>query len=163
MQPVTMPSLPVLTYARTVLELGRRPPLRIDLRAPVGPAAAARLRALGLRGTFAVVTPCNPFGRPAGPAANADRLAALRDELAAGGVHPVPADGVSPDGEHREPGFALDLPAGESTALARRWDQLALYWFDGEAFWILPALAEHPPVRLPIDGVEPPSVRSTEG
>ena len=37
----------------------------------------------------------------------------------------------------------------EAVALARRFGQLALFWYDGWAFWLLPALAEKTVQRLP--------------
>lgn len=140
--------------AGAILELGPGNGLRVDLRRTVSPEARAGLHALGLTGPFAIVTPCNPRGEPVGDAANAARWEGLRRELLAEAIPAIPADGVSPDGTHREPGFAVPLGRGAAVALAIRWDQLALYWFDGEAFWVLPALASHPPLRLPADDVE---------
>ena len=37
----------------------------------------------------------------------------------------------------------------------RRLEQLALFWFDGETFWLLPAEASQSPTRLPV-AREPP-------
>jgi hypothetical protein len=71
------------------------------------------------------------------------------DALAADQVPFVRVDGVAPDGSYRERCVALLVPAEEGVALARRFDQLALFTFDGEAFWLLPAEVGAPPKRLP--------------
>jgi hypothetical protein len=59
------------------------------------------------------------------------------------------ADGESPDGRHRERGFAIAMGRGDAATLARSHGQLALYWFDGEAFWIDDVRTTRPPQRLP--------------
>jgi hypothetical protein len=41
------------------------------------------------------------------------------------------------------------MSRSDAAALARELEQLALYWFDGEAFWIDGALATKAPQRLP--------------
>lgn len=141
-------------FPETRLELGpgvpQAPELRIDLREAPGPALRHALRRVGLAGEFAVVTPCNPHGRRLDPSANAERFERMRLELERDGVRWLRADGVAADGRHREPGFAVQLAREAAAALAVRWEQLALFWFDGESFWILPAMSDHPPVRLPL-------------
>ena len=44
---------------------------------------------------------------------------------------------------------STDAMESDAAMLARELDQLALYWFDGDAFWIDGALATSAPVRLP--------------
>ena len=149
-------------YTQTVLELPGVPDGRIDLRRPVGPPERAALGAVGLDRPFAVMTAENPRGKNdedapsdaeerAREAANDDRLARLVRALGDERVRFVRIDGTAPDGSYRERCVALLVPADEAVALARRFDQLALFWFDGKAFWLLPAEVGAPPLRLPAD------------
>lgn len=121
----------------------------VNLGEPVPAATRRALAALGLPGPFAVITPCNPRGMLLGPDANAGRLAAFTAEVESRGVGPVRAVGSDPAGTHSEPGLALAIPRQDAVALARRWEQLALYWWDGHCFWIVPVLAEGAPTPLP--------------
>jgi hypothetical protein len=41
------------------------------------------------------------------------------------------------------------MPRGEALELAKELEQVALFWFDGQRFWILGALVETDPVMLP--------------
>lgn len=147
-------------YAQTVLELAGVPHGRIDLRQPVGAPERAALAHVGLDRPFAVMTAENPHGRNeedaptaaeerARDAANDRDLATLVDALGEAGTPFVRVDGTAPDGSYRERCVAVVLPRDDAVALARRFAQLALFWFDGEAFWLLPAEAGAPPKRLP--------------
>src|SRR5207253_2619646 len=102
---------------------------------------------------FAVVTPCDPRGTRVADGSNAIRVSALHASLMRRGCDFVPADGVSPDGLHRESGFAVDLLLEEAVTLARSLEQSALFWFDGEAFWVVPALVAGGAVRLPCGAI----------
>jgi hypothetical protein len=137
------------SYAETHLVIHGPVPVRIDLAHPLGPREGAGLVASGLPGTFGLVTPENPFGHPSDAAQNAERLARFLAEL---GPRPhVRVDGVSPDGAHVEHGVALAWPCAEVVALAERWEQSAIYWFDGQAFWVVGALTVAAPWRLGSD------------
>src|SRR5436190_23251744 len=96
-------------YPETILEFPEEG-LRVDLRSPLSVSVVAQLQGLGLGGRFAVVTPCDPRGTRVADGSNAIRVSALRASLKRRGCGFVPADGVSPDGLHRESGFAVDLP-----------------------------------------------------
>lgn len=150
-------------YPNTILEFAGRPPLRLDLRERVTDDTRAALAALGLATAFGVFTAENPAGENAEDApteraeerrerANDRRISQLERELDARGVAYVPVDGVSPDGRYREHCIATLTTRDDAVALARRYAQLALFWFDGEAFWLLPALASKRATRLPIAG-----------
>lgn len=134
------------SYAETHLVVHGPVPLRIDLAHPPGPREIAGLVASGLPGTFGLVTPENPFGRAVAATENANRLARFLAEL--GATPHVRVDGVSPDGAHVEHGVALAWSCAEVVALAIRWEQSAIYWFDGRAFWVIGALTVAPPWRL---------------
>lgn len=145
-------------YESTVLELA--PGTRIDLRKPVEHAQLDALKRAGLAEPFAVLTAENPRGANAEDAptetdearreaANDRRHALLLDSLRESGVPFVRVDGVAPDGSYRERCVAITGSRESATELAERLGQLALFWFDGAAFWLLPAEADEEPRRLP--------------
>jgi Protein of unknown function (DUF3293) len=147
-------------YPETVLEFVDSPVARIDLRRPLGRDERATLRRLHLDRPFAILTAENPRGEnpedePSAREAarredrNERRTDTLERDLERRGVPWLRVDGVSPDRSYREHCVAVVLPRAEASALARRYDQLALFWFDGDAFWLLPAKAEEAPRRLP--------------
>jgi hypothetical protein len=81
--------------------------------------------------SFAVITACNPFGR--GIDEEADKLATtrLRKTISRLGLKRHRVTGVSADGKHREPGFAIwgcNLQAALS--LGREFAQNAIYWVE---------------------------------
>jgi len=76
-------------------------------------------------------------------------MSALESAIAEVGVGYRRCDGVSPDGRYRESCVAVVLPRDEAVALASRLEQLALFWYDGRDFWLLPAEADGEPRRLP--------------
>ena len=41
------------------------------------------------------------------------------------------------------------MPQDNAIALARELEQIAIFWFDGQRFWILGALLEAKPLMLP--------------
>ena len=113
-------------YAETILEFPGALGFRVDLRSPLTPTAVARLGSLGIGDQFAVVTPCNSQGRQASASENAMLVARLRADLQGTASRFVRADGTSPDGRHREAGFAIALPLEEAVRLARGLEQSAL-------------------------------------
>ena len=140
---------PWTAYANTRLLIGTAPRIKVDLRLPVSDDLRLLLTKLGLGAAFAIVTSFNPRGTHASAWRNLARWVGMRLLLRSRKLRHVPADGESPDTRHRERGFAIAMSRGDAAALARELEQLALYWFDGEAFWIDGALAERAPRRLP--------------
>lgn len=147
-------------YPCTVLELLVPGRPRIDLRKPVVEKDRALLRDLGLDRSFAVLTAENPWGENAEdePSAaredaaerrNAARRERLELELRSAGTTFLPCDGVAPDGEYREHGVAVVLDRDAAIAVARRYRQLAIFWYDGRDFWLVGAIADKPAERLP--------------
>ena len=147
-------------YPCTVLEFAPPDRLRIDLRRPLGAPERATLVALGLNRPFAVLTAENPMGENAEdkPTAaqeemterrNATRREELEAELRRSGVEYQPCDGVAPDGDYREHGVAVVLPREQAVMLARRFGQLAIFWFDGRAFSLVGAVARKASEKLP--------------
>ncbi len=136
------------SYARTILRVHGDPPIDVDLACPVSPATRDALRARGLDGSFGVMTPGNPYGRPAAAADNVARMARFLAALDAGGKRYIRVDGRSPDARHVEMGVALAWSQADVVALARKWEQSAIYWWDGDAFWVIGALTCSQPWRL---------------
>ena len=146
-------------YPSTILEFDTPAGLRVDLRRPVDDATRGALAALGL-GDFGVFTAENPAGEHADdeddPGAerarereNDRRMGALVERLERERVAFVRVDGVAPDGGYREHCVALAVGLDRAVAMAEQYEQLALFWYDGSAFWLLPAEADQPPIRLP--------------
>jgi hypothetical protein len=136
------------SYAETILVVHGHSPIEIPLTHPIGPREQAAFQAVGLTGSFGLVTAENPFGRPLDAQENAVRRQALAAELTTLGESPPRVDGLSPDRTHREIGVALCWPLEAVRDLARRWEQSAIYWFDGDAMWVIGALTEAPAWRL---------------
>lgn len=136
-------------YANATLRIGAKRQLKIDLRQPLSGGSRRFLTELGLGATFAVITASNPNGRRAPAWRNQWRRLRIRARLASTNWYFIPADGESPDSSHREHGFAIVMSRSEAAALARSYGQLALYWFDGDAFWLDAALESSAPRRLP--------------
>jgi hypothetical protein len=150
-------------YPCTVLEFYGPPPGRVDLRRPLGDAERAFLATIGVEAPFAVLTAENPGGENAEDAPtegaerarearNERRVSALERELESSGIPFALVDGAAPDGDYRERCVAVALPRAAATALAERLRQLALFWYDGRDFWLLPAEADQEPERLPRTG-----------
>lgn len=136
------------SYAETVLAFSGPSQFEIDLSLPVPPSARGGFAARGLDGPFGLVTPCNPRGRPSSPEENEARLVRFLAELDLTGARYVRVDGCSPDRRHVERGVALVWPQGAIVALAKRWDQSAIYWWDGMRFWVVGALTDCSPWPL---------------
>lgn len=136
-------------YPETVLDFSTDPKLEIDLRQPVTPEAIARLRAIGLGDPFAIMTAHDPRGEDLSAGENERRRRELDDQLAASGYPFVHVDCCSPDRSHCECSVAVVMPQDAALALARRLEQVAIFWFDGERFWILGAIVSTDALMLP--------------
>ena len=148
------------SYPRTVLEFPVSGAPRIDLRRPLGDRERTILRDQGLSSAFAVLTAENPWGanaedepteagEEAAERRNAERRARLERELREAGIRFVRCDGVAPDGDYREHAVAVMASQRSAVEIARRYRQLAVFWFDGRDFWLVGALADKPSERLP--------------
>jgi hypothetical protein len=137
-------------YPQTVLELhdaGRL--VTIDLRRVLTEEQRRTLTTMGPSPTFGVITAFNPVGRRASAADNAARHERLRESLTRSAVAHVRVDGVSPEGSHREEGFAVWLERDATASLALQFQQSAFFWFDGQSFWVIGALVDAAPLLLP--------------
>jgi uncharacterized protein DUF3293 len=144
-------------YPSTLLAFEGGPTL--DLRRALTARERDLVRRLGLGPTFAVLTAENPDGdEPEGlsPDArderereNVRRVLRLEEALTLAGVRFRRVTSRSPDGRHRERCVAVALPRERAAALARDRDQLALFWYDGERFWLWPGEVDAAPEPLP--------------
>jgi len=140
--PATPPPDPAREhYPDTILVVTApgRPPFEIDLRREPDPDLASILTALGLGDSFAVITACNPFGHLTDDATNRARNEALAKRLAQAVLPAIPIAGRSPDGTHIEPGFGVRTSLETARAIAREFQQTAIFWWDGQRFWIVDA------------------------
>jgi hypothetical protein len=136
------------SYGETILAFHGPATFEIDLAIPVSPAARGELAARGLDGPFGLVTPCNPRGRESSPEENEARLVQFLTELELAGTEYRRVDGFSRDRRRIEPGVALAWPQGDVLALAKAWQQSAIYWWDGTRFWVVGALTDSSPWAL---------------
>lgn len=81
---------------------------------------------------------------------NAALATRLLTEVAELHVPYLHVDACSPDRSHCEQSVAVALGLQPLIDLACRYDQLAIFWFDGAAFWIIPARSANARTRLPV-------------
>jgi hypothetical protein len=135
-------------YERTTLHLPGG--VAIDLRREPGDTERAALALLGVGAPpLAFLTAENPCGDGAPRAENDARMGALVRDLEARGIPHARVDGTAPDGSHRERLVAVALGAADAVRLAKRFEQLALFAWDGSRFTLLPAEADGAPRPLP--------------
>jgi len=137
-------------YPETVLKFATDPAIDVDLRVPLTPPVRDGLRAIGLDGKFAVLTAYNPRGETIAADVNDSRSQQLEAELNSAGENFVRVDACSPDKSHCECSVALAAPLDRAIAVARRFEQVAIFWFDGENFWIEGVLSSARPMKLPV-------------
>ncbi|WBA15243.1 DUF3293 domain-containing protein [Salinivibrio proteolyticus] len=103
---------------------------QIAFRAPQAPSVRS----------FAILTAFNPRSQPLSEKENQLRNRQLVDEMEKAGIRYWAMNGGAPDGSWFEPGFAVALNQDEAIALAKTWQQNAIYWVEEDTLWLLPAL-----------------------
>ena len=136
------------SYPETVLHF---PGAMVDLRVPVEASVRTSFAALGLAGEFGVLTAFNPRGETISQDENDRRMKELEAELVSLGVSFVKIDACSPDKSHCECSLALEIKFDRVIEIAKRWEQIAIFWFDGGAFWIYGAIIPIEPIKLPVE------------
>lgn len=136
-------------YPETVLTFATEPPIEIDLRAIPPRAALGSLGGVGLGEPFAIMTAFDPRGESLTSEANEQRRRALEGRLTSAGYRFVSVDCCSPDRSHCECSVAVVMPQKDAIDLAKELEQVAIFWFDGERFWIVGAMVETDPLMLP--------------
>jgi len=136
-------------YPETILTFSTNPKVEIDLRENVSDSTLTELQRIGLSEPFAVMTAFDPRGRDLSAAENEKRRRDLTRRLKTGGYRFVDVDACSPDRSHCECSVAVVMEQDDAVALAKELEQVAIFWFDGERFWIVGALVEADPLMLP--------------
>jgi hypothetical protein len=137
------------SYPDTVLFFAGEPEIFVDLREPVPTATRGAFERIGLCGTFSIVTAYNPHGNVIPAEENDRRMAELESELRSPGGVLVRVDACSPDRSHCERSVALSGEMGPALDIAKKWEQIAIFWWDGSAFWIQGAITDGH-LRLPV-------------
>lgn len=128
------------SYPETVLIFAGETEVYVDLRERVPPPTRDALIAMGLDGGFGVLTAFNPRGVDLPADENTRRMNALESELTSSGDEFVRVDACSPDRSHCECSVALKGDRQRAIDIARRWEQIAIFWWDGSTFWIYGAI-----------------------
>lgn len=136
-------------YPETIATFSTRPPLEIDLRAIPSAAALAALNDAGLGQPFAIMTAFDPRGDNLPAGENERRARDLEHRLVESGHRFTRVDCCSPDRSHCERSVAVVMPQEAAIDLARELEQVAIFWFDGQKFWIVGATVETDPLMLP--------------
>ena len=136
-------------YPDTVLRFRTTPEVRVDLRDPVSREVLAGMSRIGFGGPFAVLTAHDPRGEDESAEVNDRRAAELDARLKSAGARFARVDACSPDGSHCEASVAAKISRDMAVRLACEFEQVAIFWFDGEKFWIVGALVASDPVMLP--------------
>lgn len=108
------------------------------------------LREIGFERSFGILSAQEPMGLPQPKDVDARLAATLKAEVAELGTWHVHLDACSPDRSHCECSIAIVLDLESLIALAYRYNQLAIFWFDGEGFWIVPVRSSKARQRLPV-------------
>jgi len=136
-------------YPETILTFSTTPPVEIDLRAVPSAEALAGLAAAGFGGPFAIMTAFDPRGENLSTQENERRQRDLETRLSKAGHRFTKVDCCSPDRSHCECSVAVIMPQEEAIDLAKKLEQVAIFWFDGQQFLIVGAMVETNPLMLP--------------
>ena len=137
------------SYPETVCYFQGDEQVMVDLRVPVSTATRDAFGALGLAGRFGILTAYNPNGVDLSDEENLRRAGELEAELVSLGFDFVRVDCCSPDRSHCESSVAVIAPEEQLLDIARRWKQLAIFWFDGASFSIVGAIVSGS-LKLPL-------------
>jgi uncharacterized protein DUF3293 len=133
-----------------VLQFRSTPEITVDLRAAVDGRVRSSLGRIGFERSFGIITAQDPMGVRQLPAVNDALAASLLQEVAGLSLARVCVDACSPDGSHCERSIAIALDEQSVIDIAYRYEQLAAFWFDGDAFWIVPVHSGNERLRLPV-------------
>ena len=139
------------SYPETVLIFAGDPEIMVDLREKVPAATKKALAVIGLDEPFAILTSYNPRGAILSAAENDRRFRELEAELQSTGREYLVMDACSPDKSHCECSVAIKVDLREAIRIAELWEQIAIFWWDLERFWIYGAISPiSPPIALPL-------------
>lgn len=138
------------SYPETVLYFAGEPEVMVDLRIKVAKPVRDGLAAIELDQPFGVLTAFNPRGVDTSSEENTRRMKELEAELSSAGEFFVRVDACSPDKSHCECSVALRCDRQRVIDIAIRWEQIAIFWWDGTSFWIYGAISDADPIQLPV-------------
>ena len=138
------------SFADTVLHFRSGAEWILDLRHEIDAPARIQFGQFGLEQSFGILTAQDPMGVRQTTVINTALAATLQQELAGVQAAHICVDACSPDQSHCEQSIAIALDLQSLIAIAYRYDQLAIFWFDGEAFWIIPVHSRNARLRLPV-------------
>lgn len=138
------------SYPETILVFAGEPEMMVDLREQVPPATLRVLKAMGLGERFAVLTSYNPRGEDISAEENDRRFKELTAELRSAGLGFFVINACSPDRSHCECSVLLKVERDAAIAIAKRWEQAAIFWYDSGRFWIYGAISSIEPILLPL-------------
>lgn len=136
-------------YAETILVFGGDPEYRVDLRTNLSAADRAEFRRRGLTGSFAVLTAHDPYGQDLSPEENRVLQAKLETDLGNEKIGFIRVDACAADREHCECSVAVGVDQSIALSLAVRYRQMAIFWYDGDAVWLVGAMVSSDPMKLP--------------
>jgi hypothetical protein len=122
----------------------------VDLRCEIDPGVCRYFITVGFERSFGIVSGQDPMGQHPTLAENERLAASLQQEVSGLSVAQSSVTAFSPDGSHCEKSVAIALDLESLIALADRYRQLAIFWFDGDSFWIIPVRSSMAKLRLPI-------------
>ena len=136
-------------FPQTILYFRTDPPVRIDLRRELSASDRSMLRELGLGRSFGIVTAEDPMGVGQPADVNDALVARLREQARKIDAVHVDVDACGVDGSHCESSIAIAIEFEAAIHLADVYRQLAIFWFDGAAFWIIPVRSTEAKLKLP--------------
>ncbi|MEO9226455.1 MAG: DUF3293 domain-containing protein [Gemmatimonadaceae bacterium] len=136
-------------FHQTILYFRTDPPLRIDLRRDLSASDRSMLGGLGLGRSFCIVTAEDPMGVAQAADVNDALVARLRERARQIEAVQVDVDACGVDGSHCENSIAIAINIQAAIRLADVYRQLAIFWFDGDAFWIIPVRSNKAKLKLP--------------
>ena len=92
------------------------------LRTPLAPA--------DLPESFAVVTAHNPSGKELTAGENSSRNEQLQQQIFEKNFSFFPVTGFDPGSDYAEPGYGINCTEDEAIALAKSWDQEAIFYVE---------------------------------
>jgi hypothetical protein len=139
-------------YPETVLYFDD---VMVDLRVQLEQPVRDGLAALGLNKPFGILTAFNPRGVDESAEENERHMKELETALASSHDFYVRLDACSPDKSHCECSVALVADRQRVIEIARQWQQVAIFWFDGSRFWIYGGISDADPIALPVSRTGP--------
>lgn len=139
-----------MTYVDTVLVFHGPPQYQIAVDQPITENDRDYFKQVGLAGEFVVFTAENPSGQGMRPEENEQRTKDLYTYLRNENIFYHTVDGYAPDMSVHEPSVAAAVSVDAGRQLGEKYGQLAVFWYDGQDFWVVEAKQDGGMQKLPI-------------